>query len=151
MQNAFTGILVPSHVLMIDPQKQRRISHPNLAVSRHGYGTQTPIDAVHQNMQQQSNMPIQQQFFQNSMPTGNRGSVSAAAMPATMMMPQQMAPQQVMPLQMPQQMMSQVPTVPMAAPLPYGDDLSPLTRQFQGMDLGTNGHIGWSRDSIHER
>ncbi|HXL87988.1 MAG TPA: ribbon-helix-helix protein, CopG family [Streptosporangiaceae bacterium] len=26
-----------------------------------------------------------------------------------------------------------------------------LARLHQGMDLGTNGHIGWSRDSIHER
>lgn len=26
-----------------------------------------------------------------------------------------------------------------------------LARLRQGMDLGTNGHIGWSRDSIHER
>jgi hypothetical protein len=26
-----------------------------------------------------------------------------------------------------------------------------LARLDQGMDLGTNGHIGWSRDSIHER
>ena len=25
-----------------------------------------------------------------------------------------------------------------------------LARLHQGMDLGTNGHIGWSRDSIHE-
>lgn len=141
MQNAFT-----------DPQKQRRISHPNLAVSRHGYGTQTTIDAVHQNMQQQSNMPIQQQFFQNPMPTGNRGSVSAAAMPQATMMPHQMAPQQVIPQQMPQQMPSQIPTVPMAAPLPYGDDLSPLTRQLQGMDLGAlAGHVApLRRQSFHE-
>jgi hypothetical protein len=152
MQNAFTGIVVPLHMLMIDPQKQRRISHPNLAVSRHGYGTQTTIDAVHQNMQQQSNMPIQQQFFQNPMPTGNRGSVSAAAMPQATMMPHQMAPQQVIPQQMPQQMPSQIPTVPMAAPLPYGDDLSPLARQFQGMDLGAlAGHVApLRRQSFHE-
>ena len=153
MQNAFTGIVVPLHMLMIDPQKQRLgIPHPNLAVSRHGDGTQTTIDAVHQNMQQQSNMPILQQFFQNSMPTGNRGSVSAAAVPATMML-QEVAPQQVMPQQMPQQMMSQVPTVPWAAPLPYGHDLSPgLTRQFQGMDLGAlAGHIPpLRRQSFHE-
>ena len=26
-----------------------------------------------------------------------------------------------------------------------------LDRLRRGMDLGTNGHIGWSRDSIHER
>jgi hypothetical protein len=26
-----------------------------------------------------------------------------------------------------------------------------LGRLQQGMDLGTNGHIGWSRDSVHER
>jgi hypothetical protein len=26
-----------------------------------------------------------------------------------------------------------------------------LARLHQGMDLGTNGHVGWSRDSIHER
>jgi hypothetical protein len=26
-----------------------------------------------------------------------------------------------------------------------------LTRLHEGMDLGTRGHIGWSRDSVHER
>jgi hypothetical protein len=26
-----------------------------------------------------------------------------------------------------------------------------LTRLQNGMDLGTRGHIGWSRDSVHER
>jgi hypothetical protein len=26
-----------------------------------------------------------------------------------------------------------------------------LARLHQGMDLGTDGHISWSRDSIHER
>jgi len=127
---SFRGIFIPSHILIIEPQKQTRILHPNLALSRHGYAAQTPIiDAIHQNMQQQNAMPMQQQQFQTSMPTGNRGSVSGAAVPATMMR-QQMAPQQVIPQQMPQQIMFQVPTVPMAVPLPYGDDLSPLKRQL---------------------
>jgi hypothetical protein len=121
---------------MIDPQKQRRISHPNLAVSRRAsYAAQTPIDAVYQNMQQNTT-PMQQQTFQTSMPMGNRRSVSAAAMPATTLMPQQIAPQQMMHQQMPPQMLPQVPPVPMAAPLPYGDDLSHLTHRLQGMDLG---------------
>ena len=26
-----------------------------------------------------------------------------------------------------------------------------LARLREGMDLGTGGHIGWSRDSVHER
>jgi hypothetical protein len=26
-----------------------------------------------------------------------------------------------------------------------------LARMREGMDLGTGGHIGWSRDSVHER
>lgn len=26
-----------------------------------------------------------------------------------------------------------------------------LTRLREGMNLGTDGHIGWSRDSLHER
>ena len=26
-----------------------------------------------------------------------------------------------------------------------------LARLREGMDLGTDGHIGWSRDSVHER
>jgi hypothetical protein len=26
-----------------------------------------------------------------------------------------------------------------------------LARLREGMDLGTDGHVGWSRDSVHER
>jgi hypothetical protein len=29
--------------------------------------------------------------------------------------------------------------------------LSRVARLREGMDLGTGGHIGWSRDSVHER
>ena len=32
----------------------------------------------------------------------------------------------------------------------YARDRS-LARLREGMDLGTGGHIGWSRDSVHER
>src|SRR5271170_1172374 len=134
MEDSAMGIVAPSRMLIIDPQKQRRVSHPDLPVSRHDYAAQTPIDAIHQTMQQQNAMLPQRQICQTSMLTGNRGSVSAAAAPATMM-PQQMAFQQVIPQPMPQQIMSQVPPVRMAAPLPYGDDLSSLTHQLQGMEL----------------
>ena len=132
------GKFVFSHMLMIDPLKQRRISHPNLAVARPGRAAQAPIDAVHQNMEPQ-------QSFQNATP-GFRG-MSVSGVPATMtqQMPQQLPHTQPIPQQMPRmpqqmqqympQMMAQVPPVPMAAPLPH-DDLAHLTRQLQGIDLG---------------
>ena len=127
---------------MIDPQMQRRISHPSVAVSRPEYAEHPTFP--------QNLMNPQSQIFQNPLSIAGRG-MSMSGAPYPMVLPPPHIPQQMLP------MMAPVPAVPISAPL-HRDDLSRMMRHLRDIDPNiprqiprrqsfpepmSRGHLGW--------